>query len=177
MKVIFLDFDGVLNSHQSATFWHNKRDQTKWENEMYESWPGTLREYIAQEFCPIAMSNVEELMRRVPDLKVVVSSTWRIGETVEGLRKILAPSKLIGDAIIDTTPYFRWKGGDDVDRGHEIKDWLDRHPEVTHYVIVDDDSDMLDSQKENFVHTSSLHGFQYGDMLWALRILGEGNQF
>lgn len=177
MKVLFLDFDGVLNSHQSATFWHNKRDQDKWENEMYASWPGTLREYIAQEFCPIAMSNVEELMRRVPDLKIVVSSTWRIGETVEGLRKILAPSKLIGDAIIDTTPYFRHKDGSDPDRGYEIKDWLDRHPQVTHYVIVDDDADMLESQKENFVNTSSLHGFQYGDMLWALRILGEGQQF
>jgi hypothetical protein len=106
MKVLFLDFDGVLNSHQSAHFWHNKRDQSKWENEMYTAWQGTLREYIAQEFCPIAMSNVEELIRRIPDLKIVVSSTWRLGETVETLRKILYPSKLIGDAIIGMTPRF-----------------------------------------------------------------------
>lgn len=177
MKVMFLDFDGVLNSHQSATFWHNKRDQAKWENEMYQDWPGTLREYIAQEFCPIAMSNIEELMRRVPDLKIVVSSTWRHGETPETLAKILHPSKLIGGAIIDVTPDFGWRDGKHVPRGEEIQDWLNRHPEVTNYVIVDDDSDMLETQKKNFVHTSSLHGFQYGDMLWALRILGEGNQF
>lgn len=173
MKVLFLDFDGVLNSHQSATFWHNKRDQEKWENEMYSSWTGTLKEYIAHEFCPIAMSNVEELMRRVPDLKIVVSSTWRIGETPDTLRKILSPSKLIGDAIIDVTPSFRERGG----RGKEIQYWLDQHPEVTHYVILDDDSDMLPSQISNFVNTSELHGFVYGEMLQCLRILGEGQQY
>lgn len=176
MKVMFLDFDGVLNSHQSAIFWHNKIDQSKWESEMYKSWPGTLREYIAMEFCPIALSNIEELVRRVPDLKIVVSSTWRYGETPDTLRQILSPSKLVGDAIIDITPDFGWRDGKHVERGKEIQDWLKRHPEVTHYVIVDDDNDMLESQKENFVHTSVLHGFQYGDLLWALRVLGEGSQ-
>lgn len=170
MKVIFLDFDGVLNSMQSATFWHNKRDQAKWENELYSAWTGTLREYLAQEFCPIALSNVEELVRRIPDVKIVVSSTWRMAETVETLKKILAPAKLVSDAVIDTTPIFR-----EGPRGDEIQDWLNRHPEVTHYVIIDDDSDMLDSQKNNFVKTSSMHGFQYADILWALRILEENS--
>lgn len=169
MKVLFLDFDGVLNSQQSAHFWHNKRDQSKWENEMYSSWQGTLFEYLAHEFCPIALSNMEELMRRIPDLKIVVSSTWRMGNSVEDLKKILAPVKLVSDAIIDKTPVFR-----DGPRGNEIQDWLNRHPEVTEFVIVDDDSDMLDSQQERFVHTSSLHGFQFGDMLQAQRILKEG---
>ena len=169
MKVLFLDFDGVLNSHQSCTFWHNKRDQSKWENEMYSSWQGTLFEYLAHEFCPIALSNMEELMRRVPDLQVVVSSTWRLGNSVEDLKKILAPAKLITERIIDKTPAFR-----DLDRGHEIQDWLDKHPEVTNYVIVDDDRDMLKSQQDNFVNTSELHGFQHSDMLHALRILRAG---
>lgn len=169
MRVIFLDFDGVLNSHQSATFWRNKRDQTKWENDMYRDWPGTLKEYIAMEFCPIALSNVEELIRRVPDLKVVVSSTWRIGETIETLKKILSPAKLVADAVIDITPIFRKRP-----RGNEIKAWLDIHPEVTDYIIIDDDNDMLPEQMEKFVHTSELHGFDYGSMLQALRILKEG---
>ncbi|NJO48190.1 MAG: hypothetical protein HC840_00580 [Leptolyngbyaceae cyanobacterium RM2_2_4] len=169
MKVIFLDFDGVINSHQSCTFWHNKRDQSKWENEMYSSWQGTLFEYLAHEFCPIALSNVEELFRRVPDLKIVVSSTWRLGNTVEDLQKILSGAPLVAAAVIDTTPAFR-----DGPRGNEIQDWLSRHPEVAEYAIIDDDSDMLESQQERFVHTSSLHGFQYGDMLHTLRILKEG---
>ncbi len=168
MKVIFLDFDGVLNSIQSSVFWHNKRDQGKWENEMYLQWPGTLKEYISMEFDPIALSNVEELVRQVPDIKIVVSSTWRHGETVESLKKILSPAKLVSDAIIDVTPSFRRPSV----RGDEIQDWLNRHPEVDNYVIIDDDSDMLETQKDHFVKTSPLHGFQWGDMQWALRVLG-----
>lgn len=167
MKVVFLDFDGVLNSAQSATFWHNKRDQSKWENELYKEWQGSLFEYLAFEFCPIALSNMEELMRRVPDLKVVVSSTWRLNNDVEALKKILHPAKLIVNAIIDTTPNIRI-----TPRGNEIQAWLDKHPEVTEFVIIDDDSDML-HLTDKLVHTSSLHGFLYGDMLKALKILGE----
>jgi hypothetical protein len=162
MKVLFLDFDGVLNSHQSATFWHNKRDQAKWENEMYRDWPGTLKEYIAQEFCPIAMSNVEELIRRVPGLKVVVSSTWRLGTTVESLRKILHPSKIIGDAIIDVTPRLG-RLAEGIQRGDEIQKWLDGHPEVESFVIVDDDDDMA-HLLPRLVQTDSWHGFTFRDM-------------
>ena len=168
MRVIFLDFDGVISSEQSCTFWHNKRDQDKWENEMYSSWKGTLFEYLAHEFCPIALSNVEELVRRVPDVKIVISSTWRIGTSIDGLKKILAPAKLVSDAIIDKTPTFR-----DGPRGNEIKSWLDKHPKVTNYVIIDDDRDMLDEQREYFVNTSSLHGFLHGEMLQAERILNK----
>lgn len=166
MKVIFLDFDGVLNSAQSANFWHSRRDQAQWESNMYRDWPGTLKEYIAMEFCPIALRNVEELIERNPDLKVVVSSTWRLGETPETLKKILSPSKIIGDAIIDITPAFR-----NGPRGEEIQDWLNNHPDVTQYVIIDDDSDMLDSQMNNFVNTDNLHGFMFRDMLKACEIL------
>jgi hypothetical protein len=166
MKVIFLDIDGVLNSHQSAHFWHNKRDQSKWENEMYRDWPGTLKEYIAMEFCPIALSNLEELIRRIPDAKIVVSSTWRMGETVDTLKKIFQPSKLVSDAIVDKTPVFS-----DGPRGDEIQHWLNNNPEVTSYVILDDDDDMLDSQMKNFVNTCALHGFQFEDMLSATKIL------
>ena len=56
-------------------------------------------------------------------------------------------------------------------RGEEIKTWLEHHPEVENYVIIDDDSDMLPEQLDNFVHTSNMHGFLYGDMLKATNIL------
>lgn len=39
-------------------------------------------------------------------------------------------------------------------RGDEIKEWLDRHSEVTRYAIVDDSDDMLEEQIPNFFHTS-----------------------
>lgn len=165
MKVLFLDIDGVLNSEQSCVFWHNKRDQSKWENEMYTSWTGSLKEYLALEFCPIAVSNVEELMRRVPELKIVVSSTWRLGETVESLKAMFKPFKLISDAIVGVTPSIRL-----TPRGNEIQAWLDKHPEVTRFVIVDDDMDM-EHLVDKLIQTSPIHGFLYGDMLKAVGIL------
>lgn len=137
MKIIFLDIDGVLNSFQSMYFWHNKRDQKSWENDMYESWKGTLKEYLAQEFDPIAISNLERIIREVPEVKIVISSTWRLGETVDSLKKIFSVSPLIADAIIDVT------GKDESRiRGREIKTWLDEHNDITDLVILDDDSDM-----------------------------------
>src|SRR3546814_6841131 len=38
-------------------------------------------------------------------------------------------------------------------RGGEIAEWLSRHPEVSVYAIVDDDSDMLPEQRHAFVQT------------------------
>lgn len=168
MKILFLDFDGVLNSEQSKVFWRNQKDQETWECDM-SKWSGGMLEYIAKEYCPIAMSNLEELMRRTPDLKIVVSSSWRTSRTVQELKELFH-SKFISDAIIDKTESFHNI------RGEEIQKWLNEHPEVTNkdYVIVDDDrTAALKVHENNFVRVSPLHGFQYGDLLWAERILGK----
>ncbi len=163
MKVLFLDIDGVLNSHQSRHFWHNKRDQDKWENELYKSWQGTLYEYLAQEFCPIAISNLEHILREVPDLKIVVSSTWRKSNDVQALKEIFMPFKLIVNAIIDRTPVDYDRGP----RGGEIKQWLDEQKnhgkvseQVTDFTIVDDDSDMEPLMK-HFVKTDGRVGLDF----------------
>lgn len=166
MKILFLDIDGVLNSHQSMTFWYKHRDMNKWQNELYGEWKGTLAQYLALDFDPIALSNLEELLKRVPDLKIVVSSTWRLGRSIDELREIFLPFRTISRAIISKT-------GRDYDRirGNEIQEWLDKHPEIEKYAIVDDDSDMLDSQKPYFVQTNNYNGLQFTDMLKLAEIL------
>jgi hypothetical protein len=40
------------------------------------------------------------------------------------------------------------------ERGKEIKAWLEAHPDVTRYAIVDDDNDMLPEQQEHYFKTS-----------------------
>jgi hypothetical protein len=53
------------------------------------------------------------------------------------------------DAIISCTPDI-----DNVTRGQQIQAWLEKHPEVTRYAIIDDNSDMTEEQLEHhFVHT------------------------
>ena len=75
------------------------------------------------------------------DCKVVLSSSWR--HHPDGIKS----ANMIVD-ILDKTPYLP------ATRGREIQKWLDDHPEVEKYAILDDDSDMLDSQKPNFFQTT-----------------------
>lgn len=57
------------------------------------------------------------------------------------------------------------------ERGAEIQAWLDAHPEVTKYVIIDDQSDMLPSQMNNFVKVNQWYGLTMQDANKAINIL------
>lgn len=67
------------------------------------------------------------------DCKVVLSSSWRYHpDGVEAAKKIVD--------ILDVTPKTNGR------RGDEVQAWLDAHPEVETYAIVDDDSDFHEDQ-------------------------------
>lgn len=118
MKVLFLDVDGVLNSREGFL-----RDK-----------PGTYI-YWTDECAKLLAS----ILERHPDVNIVISSTWRIRHMPDILRFFcdygMDPNRIIGE-----TPR---KSRFGEERGHEIQNWLDEHPEVTKFVIVDDDSDMV----------------------------------
>ena len=139
MKIIFLDIDGVLNN----------------TNSMAEG-----VELIADKLIMLRIL-CEEL-----DAYVVISSTWRKGRTVEYFQDLF---QMLGfyyrGRIIGLTPTARSSDKDfkGYDRGYEIEKWLnDRKKknwetgsnEVIRYCVVDDDSDMLDSQLPYFVHVN-----------------------
>ena len=48
-------------------------------------------------------------------------------------------------------------------RGDEIQAWLDKHPDVTDFRIIDDDSDMLDHQKDKLILVNQLDGLSFLD--------------
>jgi hypothetical protein len=80
---------------------------------------------------------------------VVVSSTWRFfPDTHERLSGLF---NIHEDWATKRSPV-------GAGRGAEIDEWLSRHPEVTQYVILDDDSDMLEHQLHRFVHTKFATG-------------------
>lgn len=68
------------------------------------------------------------------DCSVVLSSSWR--HSKEGIEKV--KESIV--QIIDITPDMSGI------RGDEVKAWLDKHPEVTKYAILDDDSDFYPEQ-------------------------------
>lgn len=156
MKVLFLDIDGVLNSIQSNEMYNRRNKNTqKQEWNPYE------------EFCPITINNLVELLEAVPDLKIVISSTWRMGcDTVDKLKAIFDPIPeshgrlIIQNRIIDSTPVYR-KGP----RGDEIANWLSscKTAIISKYAILDDDSDMLGSQMPNFFNTDAYLGLTWRD--------------
>ena len=77
---------------------------------------------------------------------VVLSSTWRLNDwSRESVRNEVID-------FIDVTPAMNGA------RGREIEDWLNRHPGVDRYAILDDDSDMLMSQMPNFFQTTWKEG-------------------
>jgi hypothetical protein len=168
MKIIFLDFDGVLNSEN----WYRRRFKEIDTTDI-------LGKYPFYEFDHLSIAELNRIIEQT-ESKVVVSSTWRIGKRVDDLQKMLDVVGFKGE-IIDTTPHFFAKGTDGNDnrigytipRGCEIDWWLkekgkfqrinwsyERQLEylekslVKNYVILDDDSDMLYGQREHFVKTN-----------------------
>jgi len=154
-KVVFLDIDGVVCTLRSHYAFGNKGG-------LMEAWDITS--------C--------QLIRRLCEkhnYEIVISSTWR--NKPENVRLYLATYGLIdhlyGEAfpdVVDGSRKFEWvtphkrnipfpDGCDRLLRGHEIQHWLDNHKDVAEFIIIDDDSDMLENQLPRFIHTDGMDGF------------------
>lgn len=143
MKIIFLDFDGVLNSES----WYSRRTR---DNDEINS------RYPFYEFDPELVANLNRTIRETR-AKVVISSSWRTGRSKEELQELLGKVGFEGEVIGKTVNLGVVTGFDyTVPRGCEIDQWISSHGthKIDNYVILDDDIDMLYEQKNNFVNTS-----------------------
>lgn len=125
MKVIFLDFDGVLNS--SASFILETR-----KTKAIRGMP------VNQTLCHVCCSNFQYILDKTPGVKIVISSTWREMFDLDWLRTKLSTYGIDSSLVIDKTPSLMGNGWDRADRGVEINAWLKEHPEVTKFVVLDD---------------------------------------
>jgi len=80
--------------------------------------------------------------------KIVLSSSWRTSHQHLALLR-----RALGYRNMSIYGITRDLSDIDLLRGDEIKDWLDNHPNVEQYAIVDDTDEMLDSQQQYFVQT------------------------
>lgn len=122
MKIIFLDIDGCLNSEKT-----------------FERMPGNIYGLDAE-----LLKIFKDILEKT-GAEIVLSSTWRLHKDT---RKALTDHGL---SWIGCTPDLPRSGGvEKMERGHEIKAWLENEGkkfEIEKFCVLDDDSDILPEQK------------------------------
>ena len=152
MKIIFLDIDGCLNGHE---------------------YDDLAQSCLIRKDC---VTNFRKLLEQT-SAKIVISSAWRYmvsrgAMTLKGFEYLLRTHGLnVTDRIIGITRE-DIDQTDKAERGQEISDWLKDHPEVTKYVVIDDNDFGL--SKHPFVQTDGTKGITGEDVAKILTILGRG---
>ena len=146
MKVIFLDNDGVICL--SNNWGSRRKKQTKWGKlKLSMSMREIPIEYRFDNFDKKAIKILNEILTKT-DAEIVVSSDWRNWASLEELG-VYYTSQGILKAPIGVTKFlgqceqpedFPWYRPYDLEqsRSLEILQYLKDHPEITHWVAVDD---------------------------------------
>lgn len=156
MKIIFLDFDGVLNTRKSRS----KVDYHK-------------------DPCETAHIEVLNKIIKISKAKVVITSSWRIYWSRNKIRRYLTKKGLKG-TIIGVTPEDRYYCiGALRGRGICIQRWLDentqkyerKYGKLTNFAILDDGLDMAPFLSK-LIRTDNETGLTKKHGPEVLRVLG-----
>jgi len=154
---IFLDIDGVICTMRACIAsgqrgcWMSAFDQT-------------------------SMQFLNRICIEFPETKIIISSTWRHGKNREYFYVLFASA---GYGQLANAIHKDWKTDDIVIsknqfRGYEIEKWLLDHDAIDDpYIILDDDSDMLDYQKDKFVRTDCHEGITSKNMRRIFELYGD----
>ena len=137
MKILFLDFDGVLNT-DSYQVYLRAHGKAGWDDH-------------GQLFDPEAVGNLKLILDAIPDVRIVVSSSWKV-HGLDELRQMWKERILPGE-LYDVTPDMLCEELLTLDlsdpnvmtkleglgKGREISDWLEQHTDgECRYAILDD---------------------------------------
>lgn len=149
-SIIFLDFDGVLNTerYQARLAVDGKPIKDHW---------GPL-------FDPHAVANLRKIIEAT-DADIVITSSWRYLQRLGSLRMMWEVRGLPGE-VLDTLPC----GASYISRGEEIEYWLNSHGQPD-YVIIDDLDDFYPTQRDRYVETNPIVGITDADAKRAIEIL------
>ncbi len=156
-NLIFLDFDGVINSVESMIRKKDAREgMPVFSREDRSDWPDT-----------VLVNRLKELIEKT-NSSIVISSTWRY-RGKDYCAKVLGSFGIPENLVIGVTP--RNTG---TCRGKQIQQWLNENyllfHEFDNFIIIDDDSDMA-HLKHRLVQTSNRVGLQDSDIEKAIQLL------
>jgi len=171
MKVIFLDHDGVICL---STEWGGRhKKQKKWDGrKLSMSMRDIPLEYRFDNFNKKSIKVLNEIIEET-GAEIVISSDWKLHGTLEELsnyyksqgivKKPIALTTNLGQCTWYNDMVWVWSPRWDLEmtRVIEIKQFLYDHPEITHWVAVDDlnmgknGEDWKDWGLDNFVLTPS----------------------
>lgn len=155
-KVIFIDIDGVLNSEVNQDL--NFR-QGRW-------FAHNLILDLEAMLC------LKEIVNQT-GAELILSSTWRYPDedgSYSSKKNFINQLSSFDLSLNDETPQLPEYG-----RAAEISAYLDEHMDITHFVIIDDDTDLLKNEKlkPHILHTNYEIGLVKGEIAEAVSILNK----
>ena len=123
MKIIFLNIDGVLSN----------------DNHTYHYGNNYIDDNLLNLFAAVVKSTSSE---------VVLSSIWK-----NSTNKVSSLISKLSKYNIKILEIISPLGQNWINPSEEIKKWLQNHPQVTKYVIIDNSLELFDSFKENLFAT------------------------
>jgi hypothetical protein len=140
MKAILLDFDGTIA-------------------------PLSLH-HTSNGFSATACANVQSILTKDPNARIVVSSAWRRWG-LEKVREILKENGIDPTKVIGVTEA---EGGwTPENRAKQINNWLKNHKEVKEFVVLDDSP--MPEFGDRFIKVNPYVGFTEKDAENALKAL------
>jgi len=142
MKALFLDHDGVICL--SNNFGSRFKKQVKERKKLSQSLMSMSVNARFDNFDKKAVKVLNEILETT-GTEIVVSSDWKnwcsveeMGDYYESQGIIKRPIDFTGNVIDESK--ITWHRNWDLEgtRSLEIQDWLSNHPEVTHWVAIDD---------------------------------------
>lgn len=160
-KIIFLDFDGVIQIDNHSDPWVGNSTLL----DGYED-----RDEYGLLFDNGCVERLQQLIEET-DANVVISSSWRhLGLSV--MMDMWMERQMPGE-LLDIIPMYDQQSTgrtDSMSRGECIQEWLEDN-KCECYVIIDDVNDFLKEQFDYFIETDYYLGFQEEDLEKAIGIL------
>lgn len=186
IRLLFLDVDGVLNSHKTQVIYGTI------------AFPGSDSSTGYVDYAHATDRLAAELVNKLCESTgayIVVSSSWRVGSTLAQVRTMLETLGVNPKYILGKTDTIGGRRGDQIERfAKAITTWdglqwlkkcelVDQDLELAEkvylesYAIVDDDSDMNENQKSCFVQTTFMDGLTCALAIELGKILSNDETF